>query len=97
MRRGRISREGGSVNRGAKKAKAKQGEAPPPVDTSFEFRTAVRILKSTGKKASGLRQLRQLLTEVSAECIIHHTCQYFSKGHIREYTNDFAQWVGEHL
>lgn len=72
-------------------------EAPRPVDTSFEFRSAVRVLKSTGKKAAGLRQLREVLTEASDECIIHHTCQYFSKGHVREYTNDFAHWVGEYL
>jgi hypothetical protein len=83
--------------KGIKEQKARQEETPALVDTSFEFRTAVRILKSTGKKASGLRHLRELLTKVSAECIIHHTCQYFSKGHIQQYTNDFAQWVGEHL
>lgn len=83
--------------KGNKEQNARQQQSPAPVDTSFEFRTAVRILKSTGRKATGLRHLRGLLTEVSAECIIHHTCQYFSKGHIQQYTNDFAQWVGESL
>ncbi|HEX2967045.1 MAG TPA: DUF5752 family protein, partial [Syntrophorhabdaceae bacterium] len=26
-----------------------------------------------------------------------HTCRYFMKFHIFEYTNDFAEWVGENL
>jgi hypothetical protein len=67
------------------------------VDTSFEFRNAVRLTRSTGHKAMTLRELRDKLTKVSDGCVLHHTCQYFSKGHIQEYTNDFAQWVGESL
>lgn len=70
---------------------------PEQTDTSFEFRDVVSILKSTGKKAKNLRQLRADIAEVSTECIFHHTYQYFSKGHIQEYTNDFAQWAGESL
>lgn len=83
----------------------KQNRSPKPkatapeqaVDTSFEFRNAVRLTRSTGRKARTLRELRDELTKVSDGCILHHTCQYFSKGHIQEYTNDFAQWVGESL
>jgi hypothetical protein len=66
-------------------------------DTAFDFRDAVRVLKATGNKAATLRELRDLIATVSDECIFHHTYQYFSKGHILEYTNDFAQWAGESL
>lgn len=67
------------------------------VDKSFVFRDAVIITKATGLKASTLQQVRDLLNEVSEECIFHHTYQYFAKGHIQEYTNDFAHWAGENL
>lgn len=63
----------------------------------FEFRQCISILKSTGRKAKNLRELRDEIAMVSDECIFHHTYQYFLKGHILEYTNDFAQWVGESL
>jgi hypothetical protein len=63
----------------------------------FEFKQCVSILKSTGKKARTLRQLRDVIAVVSDESIFHHTCQYFLKGHILEYTNDFAHWAGESL
>jgi len=67
------------------------------VDKSFSFRDLVFITKSTGLKASTLKELRDTLAEVSEECIFHHTYQYFAKGHIQEYTNDFAHWAGENL
>jgi hypothetical protein len=63
----------------------------------FEFKQCVSILKSTGKKAKNLRELRDILSTVSDESIFHHTYQYFLKGHVLEYTNDFAQWAGESL
>jgi hypothetical protein len=63
----------------------------------FEFRQCVSILKSTGKKAKNLHELRNVITVISDECIFHHTYQYFLKGHILEYTNDFAHWAGESL
>ncbi|MBA3071048.1 MAG: hypothetical protein FP829_02610 [Nitrospirae bacterium] len=63
----------------------------------FEFRQCVSILKSTGKKARNLHELRDVLSVVSDESIFHHTYQYFLKGHILEYTNDFANWAGESL
>jgi hypothetical protein len=63
----------------------------------FEFRQCVSILKATGKKAANVRELRELIRTVSDDCIFHHTYQYFLKGHIMEYTNDFAHWVGKNL
>jgi hypothetical protein len=64
---------------------------------SFEFKQCVSIHKSTGKKAKNLAELRDLIQTVSDECIFHHTYQYFLKGHILEYTSDFAHWAGESL
>jgi hypothetical protein len=63
----------------------------------FEFKQCVIIIKSTGKKAKGLREFRDALAVVSEGSIFHHTYQYLLKGHILEYTNDFAQWAGAGL
>lgn len=63
----------------------------------FKFNQCITILKSTGKKAKNLRELRNLLSKISNGCIFHHIYQYFLKGHILEYTNDFAHWAGESL
>jgi hypothetical protein len=63
----------------------------------FEFRQCISILKSTGKNAKNIKELRDLIAIVSDECIFHHTYQYFLKEHILEYTNDFAHWAGENL
>ncbi len=63
----------------------------------FEFKQCVIIVKSTGKNARNLRELRDALAGVSVESIFHHTYQYLLKGHILEYTNDFSQWAGEGL
>jgi hypothetical protein len=63
----------------------------------FEFRQCLSILRSTGKKARNLQELKDVIAVISDECIFHHTYQYFIKGHILEYTNDFAQWAGESL
>jgi len=57
----------------------------------------VTILKATGKKARNIHDLRALISAISNESLFHHTYQYFLKGHILEYTNDFAHWVGESL
>lgn len=64
---------------------------------TFEFMECVNVLKSTGKKARNIRELRETIALISDESLFHHTCQYFIKGHILEYTNDFSQWVGESL
>ena len=63
----------------------------------FEFKQCISILKSTGKRAKNLRELRDVIATVSNECIFHHTYHYFLKGHILEYTSDFAHWAGESL
>ncbi|MEF9426407.1 MAG: DUF5752 family protein [Candidatus Mariimomonas ferrooxydans] len=63
----------------------------------FEFKQAVSILKSTGKRANSIHSLRDLISRVSDESIFHHMSQYFLKEHILGYTNDFAQWAGESL
>lgn len=63
----------------------------------FEFKQCVSILKPTGRKAKNLRELRDVMAIISDECIFHHTYQYFLKGRILEYTNDFAHWAGESL
>jgi hypothetical protein len=63
----------------------------------FEFRQCLSILKSTGKKAGSLQELKNFIAVISDECIFHHTYQYFIKVHILEYTNDFAHWAGESL
>lgn len=63
----------------------------------FEFRQCLSILKPTGKKARNLRELRDIIEIISDDCIFHHAYQYFIKGHVLEYTNDFAHWAGESL
>jgi hypothetical protein len=63
----------------------------------FEFKQCISVLKSTGRKAKTLKELRAAITLVSDSCIFHHTYQYFLKEHILEYTNDFAHWAGESL
>ena len=63
----------------------------------FEFNQCVSVVKSTGKKAKNLRELRKLISQAGNECIFHHVHQYFLKGHMLEYTNDFAEWAGESL
>lgn len=64
---------------------------------SFDFRACISVLKSTGKKARNLRELRDIISVVSEDCLFHHTYQYFLKGHVLEYTSDFAHWAGESL
>jgi len=63
----------------------------------FDFRACISVLKSTRKKARNLRELRDIISVVSEDCLFHHTYQYFLKGHVLEYTNDFAHWAGESL
>jgi hypothetical protein len=63
----------------------------------FEFKQCVSIVKSTGRKARNLRELRNVIAKIGEESIFHHVYQYFLKGHMLEYTNDFAEWAGETL
>ncbi|MGW8273158.1 MAG: DUF5752 family protein [Thermodesulfovibrionales bacterium] len=68
-----------------------------PETKTFEFKQCVNLIKSTGKKARSLKDLRDVIASVSRESIFHHTFQYFLKGHMLQYTNDFAHWAGESL
>jgi hypothetical protein len=63
----------------------------------FDFRACLMVLKSTGKKASRLRELKDRIAEAGEGVLFHHTYQYFLKEHVLEYTNDFAHWAGESL
>jgi hypothetical protein len=63
----------------------------------FEFRQCITLLKATGSMANSLRGLRDTIALISDRSLYHHMYQYFLKGHIQEYTNDFAQWAGESL
>jgi hypothetical protein len=63
----------------------------------FDFKQCISVLKSTGRKAKNLKELRAMIMLVPDSCIFHHTYQYFLKEHILEYTNDFAHWAGESL
>jgi hypothetical protein len=63
----------------------------------FEFKLCSNLLRFTGRKARNLRELREGLRSVSEDSIFHHTYQYFLKGPILEYTNDFSHWAGESL
>ncbi len=63
----------------------------------FEFKQCVTIIRSTGKMAKNIRELRDVLAVVSEGSIFHHIYQYLLKGHMFEYTNDFSQWAGESL
>ena len=67
------------------------------MSATFEFRQSISLLRSTGRKARTLRELRDGIAATSDDCIYHHTYQYFEKGMFREYTNDFAHWAGESL
>jgi len=83
----------------AKSATRDRSDSKSPIqkDKSFVFRDIVNIIKSTGKKASNLEELRDGILEASENSVFHHTYQYFLRGHITEHTNDFAQWAGESL
>ncbi len=63
----------------------------------FVFKQCTNILRSAQRRAGTIRELLHGIKEVSDASVFHHTYKYFLKGHILEYTNDFAQWVGESL
>jgi hypothetical protein len=53
----------------------------------------------TGRRASDVIELLEILSQVSPESIFHHMHQYFLKPHVRPpaYPNDFAGWVADEL
>jgi len=63
----------------------------------FEFKQCITIIKYTGEKAASLSELRKVIAAICDESIFHHIYQYFLKGHILEYTNDFAHWIAQAL
>src|SRR5512135_2948532 len=69
----------------------------PETVRPFEFRQCAILVKSTGRKARNLKELRDLIGSASDNCLFHHVHQYFLKGHILEQTNDFAEWAAESL
>lgn len=63
----------------------------------FEFRQCITLTKATGSTAKTLAELRERISTISEGSLYHHTYQYFLKGHIMEFTNDFAEWAGLNL
>jgi hypothetical protein len=63
----------------------------------FQFKECVNIIKSTGRRAKNLRELRDILSTIGEGSIFHHTYHYFLRRPILEYNNDFAHWAGESL
>lgn len=63
----------------------------------FDFRQCILLIKSTGRRARDLKELREAMATVSDQSIHHHTYEYFLKDIPVEYTNDFAHWAGEFL
>ncbi len=78
----------------AKKARIKKARIKKE---PFEFKQCVSIVKSTGTHVKNLSEMRQAISKIGDEAIFHHVHQYFLKGHMLEYTNDFSQWAGESL
>lgn len=64
---------------------------------AFDFKQCTTLLKATGKSAGTLRALRGHIAQINEGSLFHHTYEYFLKGHVMEYTNDFAHWAGESL
>lgn len=63
----------------------------------FRFKQCISVIRPTGHMAASLAELREKLKIVSEDAIFHHTYQYFLKGHLQEYTNDFAHWAAESI
>ncbi len=63
----------------------------------FEFKECISLVKSTGKKAKTLRELRDLIAIIGNESIYYHTYQYYLNRQFVEYNNDFAHWAGQSL
>ncbi len=74
-----------------------EGNEPGNPLGPFEFKECISLVKSTGKKAKTLREMRELIAVISEESIHYHTYQYYLKRQILEYNNDFAHWAGQSL
>ena len=85
----------GSEHSGSDTGARNSGQCLP--GEPFAFNQCTSIIRSTGRKARNLKELRNLVAIVTTESIFHHTYQYFLKGHMLEYTNDFSHWAGANL
>ncbi len=65
------------------------------MEKSFKFYECFALTKLTGRRASDILQLLEILQQISPESVFHHMHQYFLKPHViaPEYPNDFADWV----
>ncbi|MFQ5736906.1 MAG: DUF5752 family protein [Thermodesulfobacteriota bacterium] len=68
-------------------------------EKSFKFYECFVLTKLTGRKASDILQLVEILQQISTESIFHHMHQYYLKPHVvpPEFPNDFAVWAAESL
>ena len=68
-------------------------------DQSFKFYECFALTKLTGRRASGILQLLEILQQISTDSIFHHMHQYFLKPHViaSEFPNDFSVWAAESL
>ncbi|MBK1691752.1 DUF5752 family protein [Ectothiorhodospira mobilis] len=69
--------------------------APPDMPAEFAVRDCALIALSTGRRAYGLRELREQLQEVEVNSIYHHFWGGLIQARFeeREFNNDFAAWV----
>jgi len=65
----------------------------------FRFFECFVLTTLTGRRASTVVELVEILKTISPESIFHHMHQYFLKPHlvVPEFTNDFAVWASQHL
>lgn len=68
-------------------------------EVTFKFHECVALTRLTGRKASDILELLEIIKNVSPDSIFHHMHQYFLKPHVipPEFPNDFAVWVSEAL
>ncbi|MCG5536650.1 DUF5752 family protein [Ectothiorhodospira mobilis] len=69
--------------------------APPHTPAEFAVKDCALIALSTGRRAYGLRELREQLQEVAVNSIYHHFWGGLIQARFeeREFNNDFAAWV----
>lgn len=65
----------------------------------FTFFECTSLIQPTVRRAHGIKDLIELVSEVEPSVIYHHTHQYYLKAttEVPEYSNDFAVWAAEAL
>lgn len=65
----------------------------------FRFHECFALIRLTGRRASDILELLEIIKQVSKGSIFHHMHQYFIKPSIvpPEFPNDFAVWVADCL